>query len=122
MPKNKVENRVLGKKMLGIVAPSDSAVWEEGYQLPPIFQNEVMLCFFCKTTQRESPQTESEWYCMLDTVTPKKIYICSACGATEEHIQQVIDYLLAVPNRMVLFQGESAREFPLDIEELKRLL
>jgi len=122
MMKLKVKNQLSGKKTIGIVAPINSAVWEEGYQLPPVFQKEVMTCFFCKTEQRESLQTESEWYCLLDTKTQKKIYICPACGATKEHIQQVIDYLLAVPNRMVLFQGESAREFPLNIEELKKIL
>jgi hypothetical protein len=122
MPKLKVRNRPYGEKILGITASEKSAFWQAGFQVPKLFQGELMECVICKATQKSDSAVESQWRCLQDTVTKKMIYLCPACAIKSENIKRAMNHLLEFPTRMVLFQGESAREFPLNIEELKRLL
>lgn len=118
--KLKVENRPQGEKAMGIITEEDPTVWQQEFPLPNLFQCELMECLICKAKQQSNPKVESQWYCLQDTVTKNKVYLCPVCIKKSESIQKAMNHLL--PTRMVLFQGESAREFPLDIEELKKLL
>ena len=103
-----IRNIQQGKKTLGIV---------EKHQPTPIptdlFKGETLQCHICKIEIKTSPDIETHWYYIRDQKTMKTLALCPNCQQDSKNIHKTINDLVIVSNRLVLFQGESAREFPL---------
>jgi hypothetical protein len=120
MPSNKTKLKVWDieqdKKTLSVVSDQLSI------PIPTnLFKGEVLQCYICKEEITTSPNTETNWYCLQNQRTKKTLSLCPNCQQNPDNIHETIDAIIEAPTRLVLFQGESAREFPLTPEILAAL-
>jgi hypothetical protein len=103
-----IRNIKQGKKTLGIVGK------QQPTPIPTdLFKGETLQCHICKIKIKASPDIETHWYYIRDQKTMKTLALCPNCQRDSKNIQKTINDLVVGSNRLVLFQGESAKEFPL---------